>query len=134
MKRQSHRFFYWITLIVATHRLQNYLRTHRKRAALSQREVAYLLGTRSGTKISRHESFVRQPPLRTVLAYEVIYGVHARELFAGIYDHVRHETLKRVESLHRHLQAQPADRLTSHKIKSLEAVLSKSKAGSRKSS
>jgi hypothetical protein len=57
----------------------------------------------------------------------VIYGVHARDLFAGIYDRVRQDTLKRVESLHRHLQAQRADRLTSHKIKSLGSILSQSR-------
>ena len=65
--------------------LPNYLRTHRKRARIPQHHVAFLLGTKSGTKISRYEHFARIPELETVFALEVIYGVPASELFAGIY-------------------------------------------------
>jgi transcriptional regulator with XRE-family HTH domain len=119
---------------MASHRLHNYLRTFRKRTALSQREMAFLLGTQSGTKISRHECFARQPSLRTVFAYEVVFKSHARELFAGVYDTTRRITLKRVESLHKKLDTQPKNRLTSHKLKSLAAILSESKIVSRKTS
>lgn len=34
------------------HRLDNYLKTYRKRTALTQKDVAYLLGCQSGSKIS----------------------------------------------------------------------------------
>src|SRR5437879_2490611 len=54
-------------------KLHNYLLTHRKRSGLSQDEVAFLLGRRSGTKVSRHESFARMPGPRTLLAYEAIF-------------------------------------------------------------
>jgi transcriptional regulator with XRE-family HTH domain len=66
------------------HKLDNYLRMYRKRAGLSQDEVAYLLGTKSGTMTSRYERFRRTPSLETALAYEAIYGVPAKELFAGV--------------------------------------------------
>jgi len=36
-----------------SHKLQNYLRTYRKRNSLSQDEMAFLLGCQSGTKVSR---------------------------------------------------------------------------------
>jgi transcriptional regulator with XRE-family HTH domain len=68
------------------HRLPNYLRTHRKRLRAGQRHVAFLLGSKSGTKISRYEHFSRVPDLQTVFALEVIYGVPARELFAGMFE------------------------------------------------
>jgi transcriptional regulator with XRE-family HTH domain len=60
------------------------LRTYRKRAGFSQEEVACLLGARAGACPARHEAFVRRPDLETALAYEAIYGVPVRELFAGI--------------------------------------------------
>jgi DNA-binding XRE family transcriptional regulator len=69
---------------MATHKLENYLRTYRKRAGFSQDEVAYLLGTRDGTKTSRHERLKRTPSLETALAYEAIFDVPVRELFAGV--------------------------------------------------
>jgi len=78
MLRDSVSFF-------MAYKLNNYLRTYRKRASLSQDEVAYLLGCRSGAKVSRYERFARQPTLQTALAYEAIFGVPVRELFAGIY-------------------------------------------------
>jgi transcriptional regulator with XRE-family HTH domain len=71
------------------HHLQNYIRTHRKRARLPQHQVAYLAGTKSGSRISRYENFSRVPDLVTVFAFEIIFGVPARELFAGIFDDAR---------------------------------------------
>ena len=41
--------------------LHNYLRTYRKRAGLSQAEVAFLLGCHSGAKVSRYEHAARRP-------------------------------------------------------------------------
>jgi transcriptional regulator with XRE-family HTH domain len=69
---------------MAIHKLENYLRMYRKRAGLSQDEVAYLLGGKSGTIASRYERFRRTPSLETALACEAIYGVPVKELFAGV--------------------------------------------------
>lgn len=69
--------------------LPNYLRTYRKRACLSQRQVAHLLGANSGTKVSRYEHYTRIPDLVTVFALEIVYGAPASELFAGIFDQAR---------------------------------------------
>ena len=35
---------------MATHKLENYLRTYRKRSGLTQREVAFLVGSRNGRR------------------------------------------------------------------------------------
>ena len=69
--------------------LQNYLRTFRRRFGLSQKEMAALLGGKSGTKISRYESFGRLPNVNAIWAYEVIFNEAACELFAGRYTEVR---------------------------------------------
>jgi transcriptional regulator with XRE-family HTH domain len=82
--------------------LTNYLRTHRKRLALSQEEAAYMLGINGeskGSKVSRDESFSREPSLQTALAYEAIYGRPVRELFAGLYEQAEQEVAKRAKIL-----------------------------------
>src|SRR2546421_227517 len=56
---------------MASPRLENYLRTYRKRSGLTQREVAFLLGSKNGAQLSRYEKQRRLPPLRTALAFVV---------------------------------------------------------------
>lgn len=65
--------------------LENYLRTHRKRAGLTQHEVSFLVGKASGTKISRYETFSREPNLETLFALEIVFGTAASRLFIGPY-------------------------------------------------
>lgn len=88
-----------------SHKLPNYLRTHRKRSGLSQREIAFLLGCEAPAKVSRHEHFARVPGLSTVFAYAVIFKVPAEELFAGIYQQVQERTFAQARLLERHLRA-----------------------------
>ena len=82
--------------------LSNYLRTHRKRLALSQEEVAFLLGVKGmdkGIKVCRDESLAREPSLQTALAYEAIYSKPVRELFAGLYEQIEREVAERAKVL-----------------------------------
>jgi transcriptional regulator with XRE-family HTH domain len=79
--------------------LQNYLRTHRRRAGLFQKEVAALLGAASGSKVSQYENFTRRPGITSVFAYEIIFNRPARELFAGDYEAVRVAVRSRAERL-----------------------------------
>jgi transcriptional regulator with XRE-family HTH domain len=109
---------------MSAQKLPNYLRTYPKHAGLSQAEIALLLGTQSGTKVSRYERWNRQASLRTAFAYEVIFGVPARELFAGMYAEVERATEGRIAELTRRLGATPADRATARKL----AVLQRSRA------
>jgi len=104
-------------------KLPNYLRRYRKRARLSQEELAFLLGGGSGAKVSRYERFKRIPGLETALAYEAIFGVPVRELFAGIFQKVEGNTARRARLLARRLSAQQSDALTAQKLKLLERFL-----------
>ena len=79
--------------------LPNYLRANRKRLALSQDEVAFLLGTQSGAKVCRYERFVREPSLETALAYEVIFKRSVSELFGGLYQKVEGQVSARAKTL-----------------------------------
>lgn len=66
--------------------LPNYIRTYRRRAFLSQEELAFLLGSSAGTTVVRHETDQRVPKLDTALTYAVALQVDTRELFAGRYE------------------------------------------------
>jgi transcriptional regulator with XRE-family HTH domain len=79
--------------------LQNYLRSNRKRLALSQADVAFLLGNQSSAKICRYERFVREPNLKTALALAVIFKKPIEELFAGMYRTVEREISARAKAL-----------------------------------
>jgi transcriptional regulator with XRE-family HTH domain len=84
-------------------KLHNYLRTYRKRAGLSQREIAYLLGGHDGASVSRYEQGSRQPRLEVILAYEFIFNAPGWELFAGSHEKVQTITLRRARILARKL-------------------------------
>ena len=86
---------------MASSKLPNYLRTHRKRAGLSQDDVAFLLGTLDGAKVCRHERFVRDPGLETALAYEAIFKRSISELFVGVYSKVAEKVAARARALSR---------------------------------
>lgn len=80
-------------------KLQNYLRSHRMRCGLSQTEAAFLVGGRSNSKISGYERRGRLPSLKTLFAFEAIYGAPARELFAGLAEQIDKEVAARKHHL-----------------------------------
>ncbi|PYS88773.1 MAG: hypothetical protein DMF64_19720 [Acidobacteria bacterium] len=110
------------SFIMARQKLQNYLRTHRKRSGLSQKEVGFLLGCKSSAKVSRYERFSRQPTLKNVFAYELIFGTPARELFAGVFQCVEEETLHRVQLLSHKLQQAKLNQRAKRKLEFLHAI------------
>jgi transcriptional regulator with XRE-family HTH domain len=69
----------------------NYLRTHRKKSGLSQKDLGKLLGYEDPGQVSRHERAVRIPPLRAAIAYEVIFRAPVAGIFAGMSDAIARE-------------------------------------------
>jgi transcriptional regulator with XRE-family HTH domain len=106
--------------------LPNYLRSNRKRLALSQEEVAFLLGTQSGAKMCRYERFAREPSLETALAFEVIFQRPASELFGGLYQKVEQEVVARAKALAERTDGRKPNRQTAHKRQILANIASKS--------
>ena len=103
-------------------KLDNYLRAYRKRSGLSQDEVAYLLGSETGSKVSRYEH-ARRPSLDTALGYEVIFrlfDIPTRELFAGRYQKVERSIRNRAARLQERIQVRP--KLSSRKLETLAAI------------
>ena len=93
---------------MATHKLENYLRTYRKRSGLTQREVAFLVGCRNGAQVSRYEKRRRLPPLRTALACEAAFGVPVSVLFAGLREVAGQAVGERLLALKSKLETNPS--------------------------
>src|ERR1700676_3988450 len=106
---------------MVTPRLENYLRTHRKKSGLTQHEVGFLLGRETGAQVSRYEKRHRLPPLEIALAYEEIFGVPVGELFAGVRQAVGRDIKKRRVALKAGLQAKTPKasdvRMAAHKLR-----------------
>lgn len=103
--------------------LENYLRMHRRRAGLTQGDIAYLLGACSGSKVSRYERFARRPTLETALALEIILGVPVADLFAGVREELEPDIKRRARRLLRRLAKQQAHRRT---LTAVGAILERS--------
>jgi transcriptional regulator with XRE-family HTH domain len=103
-------------------RLDNYLRTYRRQAGLSQAELAFLLGCRDGAQISRYERRTRQPSIRVVLGLEVIFRIPVRELFAGRFDQIRCTTAERAGLLVERLGGMKPNRQRKRKLEVLQQV------------
>jgi transcriptional regulator with XRE-family HTH domain len=112
-------------------RLPNYLRTFRKRAGLSQKDVALLLGCTYESKASQYEQFAREPTLATALSCEVLFGVPLSELFAGMYDDAYEAVLVRARSLAEELGNQSGP-TQARKRQFLEAFVSRNPSHSKK--
>lgn len=106
------------------YKLQNYLRTFRKRTGLSQDEMAFLLGCNSGAKVSRYERFTNQPHLKATLAYELVFGVSARQLFAGLVQDVEQDLKCRARLLVQKLGTADQDRKMARKLTILRTLAS----------
>lgn len=85
-------------------RLVNYVRARRKKAGLSQRDLAFILGYGKAAAISRHELFRSIPPLIMALAYEVIFQTPIAELFPGLHETVEAAIEKQIAELEARLQ------------------------------
>lgn len=99
--------------------MPNYLLSNRKRLALSQADVAYLLGSESGEMVCRHERFRREPSLEVVFAYEIIFKRAASELFGGLYQEIEQEVIERARTL---LMGLKKENSNPRKIRRFEAI------------
>ncbi len=89
-------------------RLANYLRTHRRRIGLSQRELGKVLGYRDEGPVSPHEGFGTMPPLTLALSYEIVYRAPISEIFAGLRDEIEEQVEGRLADLEMGLQQRSA--------------------------
>lgn len=81
----------------------NLLRILRRRIGLSQRELAFLLGYKSDSQVSRLENGGRLPHFVQVLAIELVFGIDSSEFFDGVRRSTRRAVCGRVRQLQRSL-------------------------------
>ena len=83
----------------------NYLRLHRRKRGLTQEELAFLLGYQSGAKISRLEQIDPPQVFSLGFAFELLFGVDAREIYPALFEAVRETVIHRLNELETKLQA-----------------------------
>ena len=76
----------------------HHLRSERRRLALTQTDIAALLGGSRKARISRYERGLL-PPTEIVLAYEAILGQPVAVLLGGVYQEVAFNVRRRAREL-----------------------------------
>jgi len=87
----------------------NYLRSHRRRSGLSQRELAQIAGFDTAFPVSRHERSATLPALMIALSYEIIFRAPIHELFPGLYRSVEARIEKRLAEMETELGQSTAE-------------------------
>jgi DNA-binding XRE family transcriptional regulator len=108
-------------------KFKTYLRSHRRRWGLTQRELAYLLGLKNASVVSRIELEGRHPKLPVALACHVVFGTPISELFPGLLTEIEDAVLRRAYKLYDRLQGRTAA-ATPTKLDLLEQVLKRAAA------
>ena len=83
--------------------LASRVRSHRKRAGLSQKDLARIVGL-AEARISRHERFGIVPPLAVALSYEAVFGVAVRDLYPRLYEDVSQRVEAELTAMETELQ------------------------------
>lgn len=87
--------------------------------------MAYLLGGRSGAKLSRYERFKVEPKLETALMCGFITCQPLNRLFEGAYRHVTRQIEKRAKALLRRYRKKERTPEIDRKIEALEGICSR---------
>lgn len=100
----------------------NYVRTFRTRHALTQEELAQLVGQKSPTVISKIEHGERVPSLRVALALQVLFHQDPRQLFLEFFEHVEDAVMREVASQYQALDGK-TDRHSRAKRELFEGIV-----------
>jgi DNA-binding XRE family transcriptional regulator len=103
-KNKKSRTLKTITIMPKqTKQVPNRIYAHRRKASLTQRELAMLIGYGDEGSVAHHERFTSLPPFLIALAYEIIFQVPVSELFFGLRDTVEHVVEERISDLKKSL-------------------------------
>ena len=100
-----------------------YLRIERKRSGFTQDELAYLLGFRVASAVSRFERGEREPDLRTAFAYQILFDRPADQLFPVTHADARRLVAGRAADIAGRLRQAEQDNRTAYKLQRLEALM-----------
>ncbi|PWT76006.1 MAG: hypothetical protein C5B46_01880, partial [Proteobacteria bacterium] len=102
----------------------HYLRSHRLRWGLSQKELAHLLGWDRPDVISRIERKQRHPTLELAMACFILFGTQAPQLFPDMSASIEALVMARVWEMYETIQGDPSRR-TKRKIQLLEDAIAR---------
>lgn len=77
----------------------NYLRAHRRRCGLSQRELGILVGYGHAHAVSKQERSKNAPPLLIAMAYEIVFEIPIGQLFTGFHSEVARSVKENMQDL-----------------------------------
>jgi DNA-binding XRE family transcriptional regulator len=98
------------------------LKPHRKRSGFTQEELAFLVGDRKHSAISRYEAGDRRPDLRTAVAFKMLFDSDLRELFPGVHAQVSGEIAERAQKLSEQIRMQGGGRKADYKLRMLSRL------------
>ena len=110
-----------------TKTLASYVRTYRRRWALTQDELAGLLGYETGAIISALERNVREPSMKAAHGLALIFDTSPDELFPHLHLTTENEVLDRARDLYERLQGNTS-RSIKLKLDFLEDVFARADA------
>ncbi len=100
----------------------NYAKTHRKKAGLSQNELAYLFGDKSTSFILKTERGNELPSLSRALSYQILFDVQADQMFAELSKSIADMVFKRITHLTGNLEKQPQTASVERKLEFLNSA------------
>ena len=80
------------------------LQFHRRKAGLTQREVADIIGLASDVQVFRYEKGLAIPSLLVAIAFSVLFQTSIAELFPGLYEVIQQSVESNVNEFERRLQ------------------------------
>jgi|SRR3989344_819470 len=86
--------------------IHSYIRTHRRKWALTQKDLAFLLGRKSSTHVSRLEQSKRTPHVEIILACEILFGISSGQLLPKLYEEVEEQVMARAKELYEKLEGE----------------------------
>ena len=84
--------------------IPNNLWTYRKKNGLSQKQVAFLLGHKTASQLSRYEKGIKLPGLINTLKLEIIYRTPVSFIFYEHYQRLKNEIRSKEDGLRKKLE------------------------------
>ena len=109
-------------------RLNSYVRTYRRLHALTQDELALLVGFKRGANISSLERGQRKPTTSILIALAHIFAVPLDDIFPARCQEIHFGVNKRAEALYEALQGVPGP-VARAKLDLLETIIRRASSG-----
>jgi transcriptional regulator with XRE-family HTH domain len=107
-----------------------HLRTYRKKAGLSQRELADVLGVVTEWQVSQHERSLAIPLFLSAICYEIVFQIPISKLFPGFYEESRQNIERHLNEIEEHLkESTERGRSAAHIARKLEWLWERKSSG-----